>query len=309
MSDGPLPLVSVVLPTRGRPELVRLALGGVVDQRYDGPIECFVVHDQEPPDPSLEELSRPGRSITVLSNTRTQGLAGSRNTGLEHVSADFVASCDDDDIWHPDKLTEQMRRLEEDPSLVVVGAGIRLMMPEDRVVEWPARSPTVSQQELLRSRYKELHSSTLLIRRKVFAAAGGYDEKLPESYAEDYEWLLRAVQTGKIGTVERPLADIRKAGQSWFRERAEVVAAALEYMVAQHPEFRQSRRGHARVLGQIAYARATSGDKASARRYARQALRRWPAAPHAWLAIAHLTTGVDPATALNVARKLGRGIT
>ncbi len=45
---GPWPLVSVILPTRGRPDLVRAAISSVVGQTYPGPIECLVVHDQEP---------------------------------------------------------------------------------------------------------------------------------------------------------------------------------------------------------------------------------------------------------------------
>src|SRR5579875_2846522 len=52
--DAWLPLVSVVIPTHGRPDLVRRTIASVVHQDYAGVIECIVVHDKEDVDLSLE---------------------------------------------------------------------------------------------------------------------------------------------------------------------------------------------------------------------------------------------------------------
>jgi hypothetical protein len=98
--------------------------------------------------------------------------------------------------------------------------------------------------------------------------------------------LLRATRVGSVGVVQEILADIRKDIPSWFRDRWVNTATALEYMLAKHPDFRDSRRGHARILGQIAYARACAGQRGTGARLAGRALRRYPAAPHAWLALA-----------------------
>lgn len=307
-SGGAAPAVTVVVPTRGRRELVRAAVTSVVEQRYDGHVDCIVVHDQEEPDVSLEALSRSDRRVVVMANDATPGLAGSRNAGLAKADADFVASCDDDDAWLPDKLRLQMARLEQHPQMLVVGAGIRLLMPEDRVVDWPGSDDLVTQQHLLRSRRKELHSSTLLMRRRVFDLAGGYDENLPNSYAEDYEFLLRAVRFGPIGVVREPLATIKKDGTSWFREREEVVAEALEYLLRTHPELQTCRPGHARILGQIAFAKASLGERREALHWVGQSLSRWPVAPQAGLALVQITTGSDPRWLLNQARRVGRGL-
>jgi glycosyltransferase involved in cell wall biosynthesis len=306
-APGRWPLVSVVLPTRGRPELLRSALAGVLEQTYAGPLECIIVHDQEEPERALESLSTPGRRVRVVSNTGAPGLAGARNCGLTHTSGDFIASCDDDDRWHATKLTRQMAWLEEHPDYLVVGAGIRLLMPAGPF-DWPGQTDTITHADLLLSRYKELHSSTLLIRREAFEQAGGYDENLPFSYGEDYEWLLRVSRVGGVGVVTEPLADIKKDGSSWFRERQTVVAEALQYLLEQHPEFRESRRGESRLLGQIAFAYATLGQRRLALRWAGRALRRWPLAPHALLAIVMAITRLDPRHVLTAARARGRGI-
>lgn len=308
VTETSLPTVSVVLPTRGRPELVRAAVAAVVGQDYLGPIECLVIHDQEDPDPSLVDLGVDSHKVTSLTNRHTPGLAGARNTGLDVAAGEFIATCDDDDVWHSSKLTKQLGLMRQEPDLLVVGSGIRLLFPEGRVVEWPGRSPRITQDTLLRNRVKELHSSTLLMRRDAFAKAGRYDEALPHGYAEDYDWVLRAVRVGSIGVVIEPLADIRKDVQSWFRERAENTSEALTYLLEAHPEIKTSRRGHSRVLGQIGYAEACLGNRRAALRAVGQSLTRYPLAPHAYLALAQATVGLDPRITLRAARVFKRGL-
>ncbi len=305
---GRWPLVSVIVPTRGRPDLVRATISSIVGQAYPGRIECLVVADQEPPDPALASLGTGEHQVRVIANHRTPGLAGARNSGLAESTGEFIATCDDDDVWHPVKLQAQIGRLLDQPDLLVVGSGIRLMLPDGRIITWPARAERISQRLLLRNRVKELHSSTLAMRRDVFAKAGLYDEQIPNGYAEDYDWILRVARVGRIGAVRSPLADIRKDGGSWWPGHAAVTVAGLEYLLDKHPEIAASPRGHARLLGQIAFSRSLLGQRGRALRYAAAALARWPASPHGYLALAHIATGVDRRHVLRAARLAGRGL-
>ncbi|MGB3684416.1 MAG: glycosyltransferase family A protein, partial [Ornithinimicrobium sp.] len=302
------PLVSVILATRGRPELVRESIRSVVAQDYRGHLQVIVVHDQEDPDPALADLQAERRHITILTNAHSPGLTGARNTGVDEAVGGFIATCDDDDTWHPTKLRKQMDLLQTHPELLAVGCGIRLMFPENRVVEWPGHQERVGLDRLVRNRVKELHSSTLVMRSDAYAKAGGYDEELPHAYGEDYDFVLRLARVGKIGVVTEPLADIRKDVQSWFRERSQNTSEALRYLLEHHPEIRDSRRGHARVLGQIAFAESSMGERTTALRTIGSSLRRYPAAPHAHLAVFHVATGTHPMTLLKAARRTGRGL-
>ncbi len=303
------PLVSVVIPTHGRPELLRETLATIIAQDYPGEMDILVVHDGEPEDPTLVELSSPNRAVRTTVNVRARGLCGARNTGVLASHGTLVASCDDDDLWDPTKVRKQVRRLQSDPSLLVVGTGIRLLMGGDRgTVEWPATSSIISHERLLQNRVKELHSSNLMMWRTSFDSAGFYDEELPHGYGEDYDWLLRASRVGRVGVVEETLADIRKDIPSWFRDRWINTATALEYLLDKHPDLGHHRRGHARVLGQIAYARAAAGQRRTAARVAGRALSRHPAVPHAWLALAIAGPGADHQRLLTMARRFGRGL-
>lgn len=302
------PLVSVVVPTHGRPALVRETVRSIVGQTYAGDIECLVVHDREEPDSSLTGLSAPGRVVRVTRNACAPGLAGARNTGLDQTTGSLIASCDDDDLWHPEKIARQVARMRADPDLMVVGTGLRLLFPS-RVVAWPARAEVFEPRLILRSRVKELHSSTMLMRREVITRAGRYDEDLPNGYGEDYDFVLRASAVGKVGCVIEPLADIRKDAVSYYLGKAQVTAAGLEMLLAKHPEIATSRRGHARLLGQIAYAHSTAGHRTAAWRFAARSLRRWPAAPFGHLAVLHLITRLRAERVLQLARVFGRGLT
>jgi glycosyltransferase involved in cell wall biosynthesis len=302
------PLVTVVIPTHGRPELLRETLATITGQDYAGRMEIIVVHDREAVDPTLAELSSANRQIIPTVNARTGGLCGSRNTGVLMSRGAFVASCDDDDLWYPAKVRLQVARLLADPDLLAVGSGIRLLMGERGDVDWRADQAIVTHERLLQNRVKELHSSTLMMRRSAFDRAGLYDEELPHGYGEDYDWLLRASRVGSIGAVQEILADIRKDIPSWFRDRWINTATALEYLLDKHPDIRKRRRGHARMLGQIAYARAAAGQRGRGAWIAGRALSRYPAAPHAWLALAVAGPGIEPRRMLSAARRLGRGL-
>jgi len=300
------PDVSVIITTRGRPELVRETIATVAAQTYPGNIECVVVHDQESPDQDLVSLGTARCHVRVLANTRTPGLAGARNTGLDATRGDYVATCDDDDLWHPDKLQVQIGRMLDEPDLLAIGSGLRLLLPDNQTLDWPGRAERIPYQLLLRNRVKELHSSTLVMRRDAFTKAGCYDEEIPYGCAEDYDWVLRIAKVGELGLIQRPLADIRRNGTSRYQGASEKVSAGLEYLLAKHSDFTTSRRGHARLLGQIAFARSALGERRLAMRLTVRSLMLWPLSPYPYIALTHIVTGAEPRHLMRAARLFRR---
>ncbi len=302
------PSVLVLMATRGRPELAAEMLQSVVEQDYPGPIDCLVVHDQEEANPDLAALSRPDRTIVVVTNAGTPGLAGARNYGLTQARADFVATTDDDDRWHRSKIRRQVERFRAEPDLLLLGTGIRLLLPKGRVDAWVGRADRVPRETLLGNRVKELHSSTLMMPWRTVELTGGYDEQIPQGYGEDYDFVLRVASLGPVGVIREPLADIRKDNVSYYRGKADTAAKAFEYLLAKHPEIEASPAGHARMLGQIAFARSASGHPDGAWRLAAAGIRRKPTSPYPYIALTHLVTRVEPQRIADLARLFGRGL-
>ncbi|MBT1002469.1 glycosyltransferase family 2 protein [Paenarthrobacter sp. DKR-5] len=276
-------------------------------QTYAGRIEVLVVHDQSDPDFSLE-LSAQDRAVRVLANGRRPGLAGARNSGIEEAAGEYIAFCDDDDVWSPGKLAAQVSRLEEDPSADFATCGITVLHDgrrHDRVL----RRHTVTFADLLRDRHTELHPSTFLFRRE--AAHNGFglvDEAVPGGFGEDYEFLLRAARRAPIAHVPEPWVTVRWGAQSFFFQRWQTMSAGLADVLAKYPEFESVRAGSARIRGQIAFAHAAQASRREACRWAASAIRRNPLEPRAFLALGVATGWVSPAAVMTALHRHGKGI-
>ncbi len=302
------PSVSVVVPTRDRPELLRAAVRAILDQDHPGPVEVVVVYDRSEPDGTLTELGRPDRPVRVVRNERTPGLAGARNSGIHALDTEWVAFCDDDDEWLPGKLRAQVDALAAVPGAEFVCCGIRVSY-DGQTVDRSLSKDTVTLADLLRDRMTELHPSTFLMRADALRDGFGLvDEEIPGSYAEDYEFLLRAARSAPLVNVRTPYVLVRWHKRSYFAQRWDTISDALQWLLRRYPEFATQPAGEARVAGQIAFARAACGDRRGALRWARRTVRRNPREPRAYLALAVAGRVVRADAVLRTLHKRGRGI-
>jgi GT2 family glycosyltransferase len=301
------PSVSVVVPTRDRPELLRRAVTAILGQAYPGPVECVVVFDQSDPDLPWGDPG-PGRRLRLVGNQRTPGLAGTRNTGVMHATGELVAFCDDDDEWLPGKLDRQVAALAGRPEAAVATTGI-VVRHGDRSVTRLAPTPQVTHGQLLRSRMTELHPSTVLVRRaELLDGIGLVDEHIPGSFAEDYEWLLRAARRAPVLAVREPLVVVHWHQSSFFADRWRTIIAALTYLVDKHHELQQEPAGLARIYGQIAFAHAALGERRDARRWARRTLSLDRRERRAYLALAVSLRLIKARTVVRLAHVAGKGV-
>ncbi|WP_017603431.1 glycosyltransferase [Nocardiopsis alkaliphila] len=305
-TEGTWPEVSVVVPTRDRPELLLRTLRAVTEQDYPGRITTIVVFDNDRPDPSLSE-EEGERPVRVVTNTLTPGLPGARNTGVLAADTDLVAFCDDDDTWLPNKLRTQVEIMRAEPDTDVVCCGIRVVydgVESERVL---ART-SVTFKDLLRSRLTELHPSTFLIRRAAMVdGCGTVSEEIPGGYAEDYELLLRLARRGPIRNVPEPGVRVLWHRKSFFSERWRTISTALRWLLERYPEFGLVPRGHARLAGQIAFSEASAGRRRRALRWIGTTLRSHPLEGRAYLAFL-VVCGVPPGWILRALHLRGRGV-
>jgi glycosyltransferase involved in cell wall biosynthesis len=303
---GALPRVSVVIATKNRPALLRRAVEAVLGQTYAGPIECVIVFDHVPVDESLA-YEAPNRRVVCVPNVRTPGLAGARNSGIDVAAGDFVAFCDDDDEWLPDKLRLQIETLRSTGCDVTV-SGIEVHY-EGKVTRRVPSPDDMTVPVLARRRVMEAHPSTVVVRATALRERIGLvDEAIPGSFGEDYDWILRAAQTSRIAVVERPLVRVLWGRQSYFTRQWRVIIEAIDYKIAKHPVLRDDPRGLARLRGQQAFAYAALRDRRSALRYAAQTLRLNWRERRAYVAILVALGFVTADQALALANSAGRGI-
>jgi glycosyltransferase involved in cell wall biosynthesis len=306
-SPSQLPRVSVVIPTRDRPDLLRRAIRSVVGQPYAGEIECIAVFDQS--SPHEVEFQLPARrALRIVENDRSPGLAGARNTGVLTARGELVAFCDDDDEWLPGKLAEQVEVLRANPRAITVACGILVRYLDREVRRLPPAGP-VGLEHLLRDRLMEINPCTVLVRREaMLGSIGLVDEDIPGGYSEDYEWLLRAAAVAPVMIVRKPLVRINWHTSSFFAARWRTIIQALVYLLDKHPELAANRLGKARIQGQIAFAHAALGERGAALRWAARGLRRNWRDPRCYAALAVSTRVISAERVVHLAHSLGRGV-
>lgn len=297
---------SVVIATRDRPQLLRRALDGVLEQRVEGHLEVIVVFDRSEPDESIV-FEEPGRRVVVTTNVRSPGLAGARNSGIGLASNSWIAFCDDDDEWLEGKLAVQFDALAGQPEARAACTGILIRYRGNDTARTPDPA-AMTYGRFLEDRMTEVHPSSWLVHRQtMLERIGLVDEELPGSYAEDYDLLLRTSLVCPIAVAEEPLVRVWWHGGSFFFERWKTIDDALGYLVAKYPDFADHPNGLARIEGQRAVAQAAMGQRRRALATAWQAFKknRWERRVPLALAV---VAGLPAHRALAVAHRFGRGV-
>src|SRR5215475_4171459 len=106
-----IPHVSVVIPTRQRPKLLKRALDSVFAQTFRQ-FEAIVVLDGQDDDTVRALTTIVDPRIRVFVNPHSLTAAGARNVGVSHARGEWIAFLDDDDEWLPDKLEKQLEKCD-----------------------------------------------------------------------------------------------------------------------------------------------------------------------------------------------------
>ena len=100
---GPAPLVSVIVPTCSRPEMLREAIDSILSQTFED-FEIIVINDGGPDVAGIIAESGGSSRIISLRHEQRHERSAARNTGLAAARGKYIAYLDDDDIFHPDHL-------------------------------------------------------------------------------------------------------------------------------------------------------------------------------------------------------------
>ncbi len=216
------PLVSVIIPTYNRKNFLEEALESVFSQDYR-PLEVIVVDDGSTDDTPKLATRYP---IKYIRGPR-RGPAAARNRGISVSHGEFVAFLDSDDLWRPEKIRRQVEFFEKKPGAVAVQTEEIWLRDGKRV------NPRKRHQKpdgFFFQRALELclvSPSAVMLRRRVFAEIGLFDESFP--VCEDYELWLRLSARYPVFLIREPLVIkrgghedqlSRTPGLDWFRLQA-----------------------------------------------------------------------------------------
>lgn len=229
--SGDEPVVSVLIPTRNRWALLSRALASVLAQE-EVVFEVVVVDDgstDETP-ARLAELDDPRiRPVMLPSNL---GVARVRNVGIREARCRWVAFLDDDDIWAPTKLSEQIAAAADDVSFVYTGT---YLLDEDARVKGIRLTPDPSE---LPGGLLETNliggPSVVMARTGLLREVGGFDERL--AVLADWDLWLRLLEVGRAAVCFEPLAAYTVHSGSMHRMDIRLIRSELRYLRKKHRE-------------------------------------------------------------------------
>lgn len=200
-------MVSVIIPTYNRCELLKRSVDSVLNQTYSD-FELIIVDDGSTD--GTEELikSYGDDRIRYIRNERNCGAHVSRNNGIKAAKGQFIAFQDSDDEWLPQKLQMQMDILADSDDTVGMvfcrfhqyfSNGVKSVCPD--LNEVPDNYSGYILEVLLRTPLAG--TPTMLIKKSVLDDVGLFDENI--ACLEDYELSLRIARKYQLIMIDEPL--------------------------------------------------------------------------------------------------------
>ncbi|SUS08811.1 Cell wall biogenesis glycosyltransferase [uncultured Defluviicoccus sp.] len=205
--DGPP--ITVLMSVYNGERWLDEAILSVLNQTF-ADFEFLIINDGST-DASLDIIQRRAWDdprIKVIDKPNS-GLADSLNVGIKQARGEWIARLDADDLCEPQRLERQYELARSEPSLVLIGAGLRQIDEQGRpgkVFRYP-RSHRRLVSHLTTAKRFFAHSSAFY-RTKAVRKLGGYRSRIRR--AEDFDLWLRLSEVGLLACIEEPLVRIRQ---------------------------------------------------------------------------------------------------
>ncbi len=205
------PLVSLIVPNFNYARFLPDCLDSLLSQSYEN-LEIIVVDDGST-DESLEVLRGYSTRVKVITSVN-YGVNHARNLGLEASSGDFVAFCDSDDWWEPEKIARQVELHLINEKLSLVYCGIRLIGVEGDFISVckPKYRGSVTP-EILRFPTRaiiHLGASTALLRKSYLDSESLTWNNSLNLPGEDLNFFNKIALKSEIDYIDEPLVNYRQ---------------------------------------------------------------------------------------------------
>jgi glycosyltransferase involved in cell wall biosynthesis len=188
------PLVSAIITTRQRPELLMRAVQSVCNETWPA-IELIVVEDGN--DLDLLSLKSLNDAVQLIQQDGSErlGVAGARNLGLAHAAGEYMICLDDDDVVEPTRIATLANIALEGRCDVCYGR-TRKHLPGSSdnwypIPTYPGSSGEITFTDIL---ICFPHINSILWRVDTLKSVGGFDSQTPNF--DEWSPLLKILDRG-----------------------------------------------------------------------------------------------------------------
>ena len=252
-----MPTVSVLTPVYNtNHEHLRQCIESILNQTYTD-FEFIILNDS-PENTELEKLilSYKDKRIRYVKNDKNIGISRSRNKLIELARGKYIAIFDHDDISHKTRLEKQVKFLDENPYVGVVGAWAHWFGAQDFIRKNPEYDTDI---KIRLTDVCAIMHTTAIIRKSVLIEN---DVRYEEQYtpAEDYRLWGQLMQYTDFHNIQEVLVEYRcdkNNASHRMKTRQTIVHESIKIQICnKYPMYRlaferQLRRIRVRLFGKI----------------------------------------------------------
>ncbi len=213
------PTVSVLLTVYNEKPYLRRAVQSILDQTFED-FEFIIINDGST-DGSKDLLDRFAHCDERIRcvHQENKGLIASLNRGLNMAHGKYIARMDADDIAHPERLQAQVRFLDTNPDIGVLGTQVEWINDSGKADgEW--NFPTDPDQVAWRLLFGTcLCHPSVMMRASLVQDLGGYTAWA--THGEDYELWTRALLKSRLANLPETLLKYRRHGKTVSEQNRE----------------------------------------------------------------------------------------
>jgi glycosyltransferase involved in cell wall biosynthesis len=202
------PLVSVVIPVFNCESYLNKSIDSIINQTYRN-LEILIADDSSS-DKSysiLYQYSKKDPRITLFKNSENLGYLKTCNFLFSQATGEFITFQDADDYSEFNRIELQVQFMLRNPKIGLCSTNYQRFDNWGKLLE-SSQYPSEDDQ-IRNSISKELpfpfFPGSLLLRRVVYDAIGGYREFFNRIGSEDYDWILLASEKFKMGNLKEVL--------------------------------------------------------------------------------------------------------
>ena len=205
-------MVSVILVCYNAAEFLQVSIKSILQQNFAF-IELIIIDDGSTDETqnTIKAFQDPRLKFFQLKNNC--GIAQARNYGLMLATGKYIAIMDADDQAHPNRLGAQVKYLENNPEIGIVGTQVIKVIGKKKILMKYRDNDAIIKSRLLAMNGSALIHPSTMFRRSIV-------EKLFVNYpgtktdVDHHMWFLAAKRGVNFGVVEEPLLLYRRHGKN-----------------------------------------------------------------------------------------------
>ncbi len=237
------PIVSVVIPTYNRKDIISRAINSVLNQTYEN-YEIIIIDDGST-DGTIEYIKNHFNSKIKCISQKNKGASAARNRGISEANGKYIAFLDSDDEWVESKLKDQFAFLDKNPEIALL-CGRTYRSDNVKRVNSSLSKSIVGNLFNTLFMHSFVSTPTVIAKKEVLDAVGGFDTSYKS--AEDFDLWLKITKNYKCAFLPDLVAIVNRGKDNLSTDKITLHLHALTILENHYDKNRIPRNVYKKAM-------------------------------------------------------------